>query len=108
MVKRHALELLLQVDREAAIELMLGEGIWENRVGTRMAVCTTLASVNREEATAALLERLRQDPSVWVRLQALRSLASPGRRLDRQRVSEAMQGEKDPDVLALRAQLLGA
>lgn len=107
MVKRHALELLLQVDREAAIELMLGEGIWENRVGTRMAVCTTLASVNRDEATAALLERLRQDPSVWVRLQALRSLASPGRLLDRQRVSEAMQGEKDPDVLALRAQLLG-
>ncbi len=107
MVKRHALELLLQVDREAAIELMLGEGIWENRVGTRMAVCTTLASVNREEATGALLERLRQDPSVWVRLQALRSLASPGRRLERQQVTEAMQGEKDPGVLALRAQLLG-
>lgn len=108
LVKRHALELLLQVDREAAIELMLGAGVWENRVGTRIAVCTTLASVNREEATAALLERLRHDPSQWVRLQALRSLAAPGRKLDRERVSEAMQEEKDPEVLALRAQLLGA
>lgn len=108
LVKRHALELLLQVDREAAIGLMLGEGVWENRVGTRIAVCTTLASVNREEATAALLERLRHDPSQWVRLQALRSLAAPGRKLDRQRVAEAMQEEKDPEVLSLRTQLLGA
>jgi HEAT repeat protein len=107
LVKRHALELLLRVDREAAIELMLTDGVRANRLGTRMAVCNILASIYREEATAALLERLRNDPSRWVRLQALRSLASPGRHLDRQQVTAALQGEKDPDVLALHTQILG-
>ncbi len=107
LVKRHALELLLRVDREAAVELMLKDGVRANRLGTRMAVCNILASIHREEATAALLERLRNDSSRWVRLQALRSLASPGRHLDRDQVTAALQGEKDPDVLALRAQILG-
>jgi hypothetical protein len=107
LVKRHALELLLRLDRELAIEIMLTEGIRANRIGIRIAVCTILAAIRREEATAALLERLRNDPSRWVRLQALRSLAAPGRHLDAQQVTAALQGEKDPDVLALRSQILG-
>ena len=107
LVKRHALELLLRVDLETAVALMLPEGIRANRIGTRIAVCTILASIRREEATAALLERLQNDPSRWVRLQALRSLAAPGRHLDGQRVAAALQGEKDPDVIALRGQILG-
>lgn len=107
IIKKQALELLLQVDREQAIELMLTEAIRENRIGTRVSVCAILAAIHREEATAALLERLRNDPSRWVRLQCLRSLAAPGRALDRRQVVEATRGEKDPDVLALRGQLLG-
>lgn len=107
LVHRHALELLLQVDREAAVELMLTEGLRANRAGTRIAVCMILSSIRREEATAALLERLQNDPSRWVRLQALRSLAAPGRRLDVRQVAAALQSEKDPDVLALRSQILG-
>ncbi|HEX3126599.1 MAG TPA: HEAT repeat domain-containing protein [Thermoanaerobaculia bacterium] len=107
IIKKQALELLLQVDREMAIELMLTSAIRENRIGTRVAVCAILAAVHREEATAALLERLRNDPSRWVRLQCLRSLAAPGRALDRAQVVEATRGEKDPDVLTLRQQLLG-
>jgi hypothetical protein len=107
IVKRQALELLFQVDRELAIELMLAGTIRENRIGTRVAVCAILAAVHREEATVALLERLCNDPSRWVRLQCLRSLAAPGRALDRTRVVEATRREKDPDVLALRRQLLG-
>jgi hypothetical protein len=107
IVKKQALELLLQVDRELAIELLLTGAIRENRIGTRVAACAILAAVHREESTAALLERLRNDPSRWVRLQCLRSLAAPGRALDRRQVVEATQGEKDPDVLTLRQQLLG-
>lgn len=107
IVKRQALEMLLQVDRELAIDLMLTEAIRENRIGIRVAVCAILAAIHREEATAALLERLRSDPSRWVRLQCLRSLAAPGRALDRAQVVEATRGEKDPDVLTLRQQLLG-
>lgn len=107
IIKKQILELLLQVDREPAIELMLTEAIRENRIGTRVSVCAILAAVYREEATAALLERLRNDPSRWVRLQCLRSLAAPGRALDRRQVVAATQGEKDPDVIALRQQLLG-
>lgn len=107
IIKKQALELLLQVDRELAIELMLTGAIRENRIGTRVAVCAILAAVHREEASAALLERLRNDPSRWVRLQCLKSLAAPGRALDRAQVVEATRGEKDPDVLTLRQQLLG-
>jgi hypothetical protein len=107
IVKKQALELLLQVDLELAVELMLTGAIRENRIGTRVAVCAILAAIHREEATAALLERLRNDPSRWVRLQCLRSLAAPGRALDRRQVVEATWGEKDPDVVALRGQLLG-
>ena len=107
IVKKQALELLLQVDREMAVELMLTEAIRENRIGTRVAACAILAAIHREESTAALLERLRNDPSRWVRLQCLRSLAAPGRALDRRQVVEATRGEKDPDVLTLRQQLLG-
>jgi hypothetical protein len=108
IVKKQALELLLQVDREMAVDLMLTGAIRENRIGTRVAVCAILAAIHREESTAALLERLRNDPSRWVRLQCLRSLAAPGRALDRRLVVEATRGEKDPDVLTLRQQLLGA
>jgi HEAT repeat protein len=107
IIKRHALELLLQIDRELAIELMLTRAVRENRIGIRVAVCAILAAVHRGEATAALLERLQSDPARWVRLQCLRSLAAPGRGLDRGQVAEATQDEKDPDVLALRSQLLG-
>jgi NACHT domain/HEAT repeats/Restriction endonuclease len=107
IVKREALELLLHMDRELAVELMLAGAIRENRIGTRVAVCTILAAIYREEATAALLERLCNDPSRWVRLQCLRSLAAPGRALDRAQVVEATRREKDPDVLTLRRQLLG-
>ncbi|MFI5386989.1 MAG: NACHT domain-containing protein [Fimbriimonadales bacterium] len=108
LIKRHALELLLQVDKELAIELMLGRGVRENRVGTRVAVCMILASINEAAACAALLERLRDDPSRWVRIQALRSLVSPGRAFDRRLILEATLAEKDPGVLAVRMQLLGA
>jgi len=108
LVKRHALELLLQVDREAAVELMLTQGIRDRRIGTRVAVCTILSAVRDERATEALLDRLRQDPSRYVRLQCLRSLAAPGRQVDRARLAEALAGEADPDVLTLRSQLLGA
>jgi hypothetical protein len=107
LLRRHALELLLRVDRDTAVEIMLAEGVRANRIGTRIAVCTILASVRREDVTAALLERLRNDPSRWVRLQALRSLAAPGRHLDNQQVTAALQAEKDAGVLALRAQILG-
>jgi hypothetical protein len=107
LIKRYALELLLQVDRSLAIDLMLNHGVQANRLGTRVAVCTILASIAEEGATTALLERVRLDPSKWVRLQALRSLAAPGRAVDRQQIREAAQWEEDPDVLALRLQLLG-
>ncbi|MES1243080.1 MAG: HEAT repeat domain-containing protein [Acidobacteriota bacterium] len=107
IIKKQILELLLQVAREPAIELMLTEAIRENRIGTRVSVCAILTAIHRQEATAALLERLRNDPSRWVRLQCLRSLAAPGRALDRRQVVEATRGEKDPDVLTLRQQLLG-
>lgn len=108
LIKRHALELLLRVDREAAVELILQHGIRENRIGTRVAVCTILAAVPDEEATEALLERLLHDPSRFVRLQSLRSLVSPGRTVDWRRIAESMRGETDPDVLSLKSQLLGA
>lgn len=108
LVKRHALELLLQVDRDSAIDLMLTKGVREKRIGTRVAVCTILATVRGDEATEALLERLRSDPSRFVRLQSLRSLFSPGREVDWRRVAGAMQGETDPGVLALKSQLAGA
>jgi hypothetical protein len=104
MVKRQALEL--RVDEELAVEIMLSQAIRENRIGTRVAVCSILSAIHREAATQALLERLANDPSRWVRLQCLRSLAAPGRALARQLVLEATQGEKDPDVLVLRRQLL--
>ncbi len=107
IVKRQALELLLQVDRDLAVELILTQAIRENRIGTRVAVCGILAAIQREDATQALLERLANDPSRWVRLQCLRSLAAPGRALDRKQVAEATKGERDPDVLELRRQLLG-
>ncbi len=106
LVKRHALELLLRVDRESAIDLMLSRGVRENRIGTRVAVCTILAAVRSEEATEALIERLRQDPSRFVRLQCLRSLVSPGRTVDWRRITEALRGEADPGVLALKNQLV--
>jgi len=108
LVKRHALERLLQVDRQAAVDLMLTRGVRETRIGTRIAVCAILAAVNDEAVTDALLDRLRHDPSRYVRLQCLRSLASPGRQVDRARLAEALAGEADPDVLTLRTQLLGA
>jgi hypothetical protein len=108
LVKRHALELLLQADLEAAVELMLTKGIREKRTGTRVAVCTILAAVRDDGATEALLDRLRHDPSRYVRLQSLRSLVSPGRKVDRERIAEAMAGEADPDVLTLKSQLLSA
>jgi hypothetical protein len=107
IVKKQALELLLHVNREVAVELMLTQAIHENRIGTRVSVCAILAAIHRQEATAALLERLRNDPSRWVRLQCLKSLAAPGRALERAQVVEATRREKDPDVLALRGQLLG-
>ena len=107
LVKRHALELLLKIDRETAVQLMLSQGIRENRTGWRIAVCTILAAVPEEAVTAALLERLQHDPSRFVRLQSLRSLVSPGRAIDWRRIAETMRSEADPDVLALKSQLLG-
>ena len=107
LIKRHALELLLQVDRSLAVDLMLNHGVESNQHGTRVAVCSMLGAVAEEEVTAALLERLRLDPSKWVRLQALRSLAAPGRAVDRRQIQEAAQGERAEEVLALRHQLLG-
>lgn len=106
-VKRRALELLLQLDRDRAVALMLSEGVRAKRNGTRVAVCELLASVPEEAVTEALLERLRSDRSKWVRLHALRSLLTPGRGVAPERVVAASAGETDPEILAQRRSLTG-
>lgn len=105
-VQRQALEILLRVDRDAAVELMLAKGTRARRTGTRVAVCAILAAVGTEAATAALLESLH-DPSCWVRMQALRSLASPGRQVARDRIASTLEGEKDASVLDLHREIFG-
>jgi hypothetical protein len=107
LVKRFALELLRRVDRPAAVAIMLRHGLRDSRVGTRIAVCQILGVESAEEVTEALLERLAVDYSPWVRRQALRSLITPGRAVNRERVLAASSDEADAAVVALRDQLMG-
>ena len=106
-VKRHAVELLLQVDRAAALALALGPGLEDRRTGTRVAMCAVLAAEPSPSVTQALLERLGKDPSRWVRLQALRGLLAPGRALDPEAVIQVMREEADPEILETKRSWLG-
>jgi hypothetical protein len=81
---------------------MLGRGIADPRV----AVSAVLATDTSSEVTDTLLGMLQNDNSKWVRLQALRSLCSPGRRVAKDKVVRATEAESDADVLALRWELL--
>jgi len=106
-VKRLALELLLQIDVAAARRLMLEHGVRARRNGTRVAVCALLGSLFHDDCTQALLVCLSGDRSRWVRLQALRSLCTPGRGVAPQAVVDAMVDEVDPELRAERQRLLG-
>ena len=106
-VKRQALELLVQIDVVAARQLMLEHGVRARRNGTRVAVCALLGSLFHDDCTRALLVRLARDRSRWVRLQALRSLCTPGRGVAPQDVVDAMVDELDTELCAERQRLLG-
>jgi HEAT repeat protein/energy-coupling factor transporter ATP-binding protein EcfA2 len=108
VVKRYILELYREIDRNGALTLMLTRGIKDPNGGTRVAVCSILGSEDSAKATATLLYALRYDHSKWVRLQALRSLCSPGRKGSRADILAASAVDPDSDVRALRVELLGA
>ena len=105
--RARALEYAMQIDAAKAMELALCHGVNGNRPGLRVTSCALLAGDARPIATDALLLRLRSDSSKWVRAQALRSLVSPGRKVQRDQIFSALGGERDETVLTLRRQLLG-
>jgi hypothetical protein len=107
-VKRHALELLYNFDRERALRIALEQGIKDTRVGSRVAVTSILGADTSNYITSILLDMLRKDDSKWVRMQALRSLCSPGRSVDRTTILEASRLEVDKDIIAFRRELIGA
>ena len=106
VVKRHAMEILLERDRAAGLRLILAKGLTDLRAGARVATCAALGSEFSTEVTEALIGKLREDDSPWVRLQALRSLLVPGREVTKQQILEASKSEKSANVLALRDELL--
>nr|VFJ70407.1 MAG: HEAT repeat-containing protein [Candidatus Kentron sp. FW] len=107
MVKRYGCELLFNIDRERTINLLLIRGIHDSTGGTRVAACAILSADLEERTSIALLDRLANDHSRWVRLQALKSLCTPGRVIQTQTIIEAMQNESDADVLQCRKELIG-
>jgi HEAT repeat protein len=107
LVKKRALEYLGQIDEDAALSLMLVRGLTDLHPGTRVAVCAILSANHSEAASIALLNALRQDNSKWVRLQALRSLCTPGRGVERPDIFKASEAELDADIISLRKELLG-
>lgn len=106
-VKRKALEVLRGHDQEAALNLMLTKGIYSKKTGMRAAVCAMLAIENSAKTNSKLLEVLENDDSKWVRMQALKSLCSPGRDIDKNLIITATKLESNIDVLAVRKELLG-
>lgn len=107
-VKRSAMELLRRADPRAALDLMLTMGLNDKRAGARVAVCAALGSEGHKRVTKALLKVLKNDHSRWVRQRALQSLVTPGRELSRQEIQNALGNERDPEVIALAAELLGS
>jgi len=105
-VRRHALELLLQLDATAAADFAREHAL-NSRLGLRSYACAILAGDRRDVATDALLDRLREDAAPDVRMQALRSLAVPGRGVPRETILGAMGNEREPSVLHARDALLG-
>jgi HEAT repeat protein len=107
VIRRIAMEMLFQVDRERAMRFILSHGLTSTRAGVRVDACAILAAEPSVEITSVLLERLRKDHSQWVRIQALRSLASPGRGVAREELFQATESEIEEHVLAVRRELLG-
>lgn len=105
-VRRHALELLLQLDATAAADFAREHAL-NSRLGLRSYACAILAGDRRDVTTDALLDRLREDAAPDVRMQALRSLAVPGRGVPRETILGAMGNEREPSVLHARDTLLG-
>ena len=105
-VKGHAVELLQSIDREASLELLSGRCVVDPRVGLRATACELLAGEPDARATAALLERLREDHAASVRRQAFHGLLGPERECPAERILEASENEEDPDILRLRRELL--
>jgi len=106
-VAQYSLEMLTRGDQDSAISLLLDKGVNATRTGVRVAACAALSHVPTAKGTGALLELLAKDHSVWVRMQALRSLCIPGRAISRDEVIAASMNEKDLKVLQLRRDLLG-
>ena len=107
MIKKYSLELLWKIDRNSAIALILEKGLNDSRIGARIAACSILGVEKSEKITEILLELLRTDYSKWVRLQALRSLCSPGRNVAKADINKALETETDKDVTSLRKELIG-
>ncbi len=105
ITKRIALELLFQIDREAAVGLAL-KSLSDPRNGTRVYMCALLASVFSLEATVGLLQVLESDESRWARLQAIRSLVVPGRTLTHEDLNHALKSEKDEEIMSEARQFL--
>lgn len=106
-IKKYSLELLWKIDRNSARALILGKGLNDSRIGTRVAACSILGVEKSEKITKILLGLLRTDYSKWVRLQALRSLCSPGRNVAKADINKALETETDKDVISLRKELIG-
>ncbi|HET8775790.1 MAG TPA: HEAT repeat domain-containing protein [Thermoanaerobaculia bacterium] len=107
VIPRLGMELLFQADRRRAIQFILAHGIPSPRAGLRVGACAVLAAADAPEVTEALLDRLRKDHMRWVRIQALRSLASPGHSVSRAELLTATESETEEEVLAVRRELLG-
>lgn len=107
VIRRIAMEMLFQVDRDRATQFILSHGLRSSRAGVRVAACAILAAEPSPAITSVLLERLRGDHSRWVRIQALRSLAAPGRGVPREELLRATESETEQEVLAVRREMLG-
>lgn len=96
---QYSLEVLAHVDPDSGLSVALHRGIAAKRIGVRVSSCAALSEMHSAPATNALLELLQNDDSMWVRIQALRSLCAPGRNVAREDILNASKEERSSRVL---------